>query len=82
MPKFDDDKKCVTFSLVFLILPPSFKFFFQALMLQRICIHDLGLRMRKWEKKLWEILKIFAKYCRPNVNVARNKKNKLKECDR
>jgi hypothetical protein len=34
------------------------------------------------ERDLWGSLKISAKYCHTNVNVARNTNKKVKECDR
>jgi hypothetical protein len=55
---------------------------FKVLMLQRIRLLNLGLGMREGERDLWDILKIFAKYHHIDANVARNKKNKVKECDR
>jgi len=45
--------------------------------------NDLELRMREEERELWRIFKIFAKYHHIDVNVvARNKKKKVKKCDR
>jgi hypothetical protein len=64
---------------------------FQALIVQRISLlgwerhvgNDLELRMREEERELWRIFKIFAKYHHIDVNVvARNKKKKVKKCDR
>jgi hypothetical protein len=81
MHKFAENKNYVTFSLTFLRIPPSSKMLFQALMLQNICLLDRGLGMRQGERELWDILKICAKYCHTDVNVARNK-NKVKEYDR
>jgi hypothetical protein len=52
MHKFDDNKNYVTFSLAFLRIPPTSKMLFQALMLQMIHLLDLGIGMRRGEKRV------------------------------